>query len=323
MASIIAADTVLPSMSTGSYCNIISDVCLVVNYYLDLVKRIWYNILEKYFRKGFTMNKIAVIPKKTKYGIETLVQTIKNHGLQPLLPLDCADCGVDAVYTDNIGLKQADMIIVLGGDGSLLSAARDFFDDGIPLLGINHGNLGFLTELEKNDTEALDDILRGNFVTAKHTILSAKIGGKCFKALNDAAMHRGISARMLNISVYIGTKIINSFRADGVVVSTPTGSTAYSLSAGGPIVDPAVNVLIITPICPHNLYSRSIIVPADKEIILRVSNDDNESTALSLDGQITHHVKNGEDIHISGGGSVSLVRKSTSSFYDRLRKKMY
>ena len=269
------------------------------------------------------MQKIAVIPKKTKYGIGDVVRAIKSYGYELLLPLDYKDSGINATYCAHSGLRQADMIIVLGGDGSLLYVAREFYDANIPLLGINHGNLGFLTELEKNDNNALDEILSGNFTTSRHTTLSASIGRDTFTAINDATLHRGVSPRMLNISINISEQTIAAFRADGVIVSTPTGSTAYSLSAGGPIVDPTVNVLIITPICPHDLHSRSIIVPADKEIILKVLNDDNFKTALTFDGQIEYSVTNGEDIRITGGGHVSLVRKNASSFYDRLRSKMY
>jgi len=274
------------------------------------------------------IKKIAVIPNLVKdkdlSSTSKVVKLIESSGITAMLSDEYKDSGISAAFVPKDQLCTAQMIVVLGGDGTLLAAAREFFPYEIPILGINHGHLGFLTEIEKDEEKRLKEILLGNYSIAKHMTLSVKTGdGTIYNALNDATIHRSGVSRMLAFSVYVGDERVNSFLADGLIISTSTGSTAYSLSAGGPIVDPTLEVLIVTPICPHDLYSRSIILPAQKDIRIVVDNAQEREAMLTLDGQVGCKLRTGEDLIISGSRKIDLVRTIDSSFYRKLRKKLF
>lgn len=186
-------------------------------------------------------------------------------------------------YTSD--LSEIDMFIVLGGDGTLLSVAKSASELGIPVVGINLGKLGFLTEIETNEIkEGIDRLISGDFVIENRMMLEATLpDGKKTTSLNDFVITRGNSTlKILALDVYIDNEYVDDFRADGIIISTPTGSTAYSLSAGGPVVDPALDSLIITPICPHKMYSRTIIAPPEKIVkVVSVSEDGNDVVVAS------------------------------------------
>jgi NAD+ kinase len=150
-----------------------------------------------------------------------------------------------------------------------------------------------------------------------------RIGEKSFCALNDAVIHRGGFSRMLKFVLYIEDIAINDILSDGLIVSTPTGSTAYSFSAGGPIVDPSLDVLIVTPICPHDLNSRSLIIPASKTVRIVIKEAQENEAMLTIDGQMGHMVNSGDEIVVKGGGKVGLIRAEGSIFYEKLRRKLF
>ena len=275
-----------------------------------------------------SMKQIAVIPNEIKdkdlKSTRRVVKLIQESGITALLSDEYKQSGIDATFVSKEQLGMAQMIVVLGGDGTLLATAREYFQYDIPILGINHGHLGFLTEIEKDEEKRLKEILSGKYSIAKHMTLSVKTGdGTVYNALNDATIHRSGVSRMLAFSVYVGDERVNSFLADGLIISTSTGSTAYSLSAGGPIVDPTLEVLIVTPICPHDLYTRSIILPAQKDIRIFVDNADEREAMLTLDGQVGCKLRTGEALIISGSKKIDLVRTIDSSFYRKLRKKLF
>lgn len=273
------------------------------------------------------MRTIAVIPNKyidfNLSEIKQVVEMIKESGADALLDIEYQGSGIDARYVKHTQLTDADMLVVLGGDGTILTAAREYSEYDVPILGINHGHLGFLAEIEKSEAESFKNVLKGEYSVAKHMMLDVKVGDKSFNALNDAVFHRGGFSRMIEFSLYIDDKLVSSNLADGLIIATPTGSTAYSLSAGGPIVDPELEILIVTPICSHDLYSRSIILPVHKGVRIVIKDAVKYDAMLTLDGQIGYEIKSGEDIIVSGGKKIGLVRTNGSSFYDKLRKKIF
>lgn len=217
--------------------------------------------------------------------------------------------------------KDYNMVIVIGGDGTLLSASNPFINTEIPVLGINHGNVGYLTELEKNDIQGFYDILDGKYITDKRPVIKVTYQNNTYYSINEAAIHRGNSPKMLNTEVIIDDVVMNKYRADGVIVATSTGSTAYSLSAGGPIISPLVNAFVITPVCPHNLHIRSIVVPTDDKICIRLK--DTESAAVSVDGKLIAQLNGNNEVYIEKGGYLNTVRRSENSFYKKIKRKIF
>lgn len=214
--------------------------------------------------------------------------------------------------------KEYDFIISLGGDGTFLATSRKFYNNKI--VGVNLGNLGFLSEIDKDNIEiSLKKILDGNFTTEKRFLLAASIHNKEQNALNDIVINKGIEAKLLNLDVYFDDRFVDNYVCDGIIVSTPTGSTAYSLSAGGPIVDPKVNVLILTPICAHSLHQRPIIVSADTEIKI-VSRTG--KFLVSNDGQVP--IKDVDTILIKRSDkNVEIIKATENNFFDIVREKFH
>ena len=228
--------------------------------------------------------------------------------------------------------NDLECILVLGGDGTLLQAAMDTLYLDIPLIGINLGNLGFLAEVEQSHiNEALDRLIRGEWQQEERMMLSGtlrKAGEEAEKyhALNDIVLTREGSLRIVTYDIYVNGQFLNSFHADGVIVSTPTGSTGYNMSAGGPIVEPKAKLILITPICPHTLNTRSIILSPEDEIEVRIGvgkNGDVQKTEVNFDGNFRESLKTGDSITISQSGKVTrLIRLSRESFLEVLHKKI-
>ncbi len=226
-------------------------------------------------------------------------------------------------------LAQSDFVLVLGGDGTLLAAARDLDGKDTPLLGVNLGGLGFLSEVT---VEGLPGFLREVFEgkqriekreTLEATVLRAGKRLESHRALNEVAIGKGALSRLLKLEVAIGAEHLTHFVADGLIVATPTGSTAYSLSAGGPIMHPEVPAFVLTPICPHSLTSRPLVVPMDKELTVRVQTA-NENTMLTCDGQQGVALKAGDEIKIRRSGKpVHLMLSQDSSYFDVLKEKLH
>jgi len=224
--------------------------------------------------------------------------------------------------------SSSDVVIVLGGDGTLLNIARQSARYDVPLFGINLGHLGFLAEAEISDMYlSLDKIMEGDYNIEKRMMLEALVeddenNGKEFLALNDFSVTKGMTSRMITISTYINDSFFELYSADGVVISSPTGSTAYSLSAGGPIVSPELKVLIITPICPHTIHNRSIVV-SEKDEVKIVIGDENPEVMLSVDGQDSYRLNSGKVVRIRSSSFVTnLVKLKQRSFFDVLRRKI-
>ncbi len=222
---------------------------------------------------------------------------------------------------------ELDVVLSIGGDGTILSTARTFGDAGIPILGIHIGRLGFLTECTRHDyLQALDDIFAGDYSITERMLLKVVIkNGKkqtLSHALNDVVIEHGV-ARILKIHVHVSEEFLNTYESDGMIFATPTGSTAYSLSAGGPIITPDLDVITVTPICPHSLAARPIVIPPDKTISISFE-EDQAGMSLTVDGQIQVPVDYSSKITLTRAGHrVKMISfPQRNYFFQTLRKKL-
>jgi NAD+ kinase len=280
------------------------------------------------------MPKIAIISKPNKAELVTLlpelVQWMRTRGIEPLLdPVSgtYAD-GADVVPRHELPTRGPELAVVLGGDGTLLAAARALAKSGIPLLSVNLGALGFLTEVPLADLYTTLEGWCENCCTIDvRSMLHAEVRRgtvvrKEFEALNDVVLSKGAIARMGDFNVYLSGQLAASFRADGVIVSTPTGSTAYNLSANGPILAPSVDALVVTTVCPHLLTLRPMVVRGDAEVVISVEGVPDQ-TLLTMDGQEALDLEVGDQVHCRRSEySVKLVRMGATGFFDVLRSKL-
>ncbi len=280
------------------------------------------------------MPAIAIVskPNKPELGtiLDELVPWLRGRGLEPLLD------GTSGTYTsvapvvprEQMGEHAPALVIVLGGDGTLLAASRVFARLGTPILSVNLGSLGFLTEVRLADLYSTLEAWCVDCGTLEsRAMLHAELwrdGGKAgeYEALNDVVISKGTIARMGQFSVSVDGHLAAQYRADGVIVATPTGSTAYSLSANGPVLDPSVDAHIITPVCPHLLTMRPLVVRGDARLCLRVV-DGVEPTYLTVDGQESEPLQAGDELVCRRSEhKVQLLRVGSGSFYDVLRTKL-
>lgn len=224
--------------------------------------------------------------------------------------------------------KQCDCAIVIGGDGTLIQAARELLEYHIPLLGVNMGTLGYLTEVEVHHVEqAVSRLMEGEFSVEDRMMLCGVLpDGKKDLSLNDIVVTRLGSLRVIHFNIYVNEELLNSYQADGVIISTPTGSTAYNLSAGGPIVEPTAEMIVITPICSHALNTSSIVLSAGDRLIIEIGEGRNECTehaVVSFDGKDSMNVQTGDRIYVERAKyTTKLIKLSKVSFLETLREKM-
>ena len=224
-------------------------------------------------------------------------------------------------------IRHVDVMLSIGGDGTILSTARIVGKAKVPILGIHMGGLGFLAEVPIADTfKALEQVLDGNHYLEERMVLAVDLqhGSKLetYYAVNDLVVDRGSSPRLLHAKVEVSGRKLNDYVADGLIVATPTGSTAYSLAAGGPIVVPSLEVLTITPICPHSLSARPIVVPSTDKIVIRFK-ESQEGIALTLDGQVKFEIDNQAVVTTRRATwNINMVRLPSSDYYQVLRTKM-
>ncbi len=225
-------------------------------------------------------------------------------------------------------IPEADIVVAVGGDGTTLNVAKraSYYDK--PTIGINGGRLGFMSGLERNELDLLENLINGNYITEKRMMLKVDIYdgerlSSTHEALNDAVITRGEFARLIDINVLSGGRKVTSSRADGMIVSTPTGSTAYSMAAGGPVVSPEVSCFIVTPICPHSLVNRSIVFSSDKEVELFVSNDVGNKCFISIDGEGSINIDSNTRIVVTKSESYAkLIKIKPENFYEILNNKI-
>ncbi|MEK7315808.1 MAG: NAD(+)/NADH kinase [Candidatus Eisenbacteria bacterium] len=276
---------------------------------------------------------LGIVGNRGKEGVRALlpplVRWIRSQGLDVSLERTLVRGlkGVGAGVSLPTLLRRADALLVLGGDGTMLRAAREA-REGLPILGVNLGSLGFLTETAVESLyPALDRLFRGQFVVERRMMVETTVrserGTRAWNGvgLNDAVIHPRDRSRVIALDIRIGSTPLGTLVADGLIVATPTGSTAYSLSAGGPIVRPTIEALIATPISPHTLTFRPLLVGAS-EVVRIVLRHGHPRATLTLDGQVTHLLKPGDEIEIRRAKRhVSLITLRPGSFYEVLRRK--
>lgn len=262
--------------------------------------------------------------------VPELLAWLTARGVTPLFDAETASC----LSRSDIGkarqqiVQEADLILVLGGDGTMLAASREAAPRGIPILPINLGGLGFLTSFTLDQLyPALEDALAGRTGIEERVMFMAERmhNGNVLaqqRVLNDAVLHRGALGRMIEMELNIDAGFVCRYRADGLIVATPTGSTAYSMSAGGPIVHPAVESILITPICPHTLSDRPVVVPNTSRIELKLL-EASDSTYLTLDGQIGIPMQLGDGVRITRATErLKLLHPPTKTYFEILRNKL-
>lgn len=261
---------------------------------------------------------IAVIPNLNNNGVRELTDEI----LERLKAL-----GAEAKEA-NAPDGSEELVIAVGGDGTTLNIAKQASLFGVCTLGINAGRLGFMSGLERNELDLLEGLVKGDYTVEERMMLTARVcedgqPDREYHALNDAVITRGDWARLIDISVYCDGQSVTDTRADGLIVSTPTGSTAYTMAAGGPVVSPDNACFIITPICPHSLMNRSIIFPAEKQLEVVVGSDKNNHSYLSIDGNTSIPVNaNTRIIIYRSEYKAKLIKLKPDNFYEILNKKI-
>jgi NAD+ kinase len=236
-------------------------------------------------------------------------------------------CSVKEVSPEDLA-NNVDLILVLGGDGTMIATARMLGNKEVPVLGVNYGGLGYLAEFRIEELySALESILTGDYRLEQRVMLSVELvrGEEQLtknRVLNDVVINKSALARIIEIEAYMNQQFVNSFRADGLIVSTPTGSTAYNLSAGGPVIYPSMRAVVITPICPFTLSNRPIVVPDESVIELRLKTE-NEDVALTLDGQVGFPLKSEDRVIISKSQTTfNLVQPANRNYFEVLRDKL-
>lgn len=283
---------------------------------------------------AWSINRIGVIVGPQKPEAVAVVRDLnawcEQHSISLFTAKEIAgQTGCQTLPTNNNELAEPlDLLVVLGGDGTMLGASRLVGARQIPVLGVNFGWLGYLTEFTLAELfPALEDLLNGGLAVEQRMLLEVRVerGGQIIaqqRALNDAVINKAAPARMIELECFVNGHFVNSFRADGMIVATPTGSTAYSLSAGGPIVHPSMSAMLLTPICPHLLSNRPVVVPGDSHVELVFNRADGE-LMLTVDGQIGVELQLDDRVSLRRSETTfSLVRPSNRNYFEVLRTKL-
>ena len=290
------------------------------------------------------MNQFYIITNSEKdKNLETtrcIYEYLTSHGcsctVREYQKLERRESGAGKVqtgYTDADWIPQGtECILVLGGDGTLIQAARDTVERRIPLLGINLGNLGYLAAIEKSGIpDAMDRLMADAYILEPRMMLKGAVcreqeGAVHNLALNDIVVNRAGALRVIDYEIYVNGEFLNRYSADGIIVSTPTGSTGYSLSAGGPIVSPMASMIVVTPICPHTLTARSIVLSGEDRVAIRLGSGrrmDREEAFATFDGEVSVPIATGDYVEIQKSEKTAdIVKISKISFLEVLRNKI-
>lgn len=278
---------------------------------------------------------IGIFPNAKKESVGSvlgwMVQYFKENNVRVLLPADSAEkMGYPDLACDlEMMLNEITMGITLGGDGTLLSTARKIAVAGVPICGINMGQLGFLTEVELPDLRpALDKLIQGEYQIEERSMLDAMILRQhttlhTSSALNDVVISKSGVSRMMKLKLYVDNELTANYAADGLIIATATGSTGYSLSAGGPIINPKLKVFVLTPICPHTLHAKSLVISEEEEVkISMVSNQ--EDAVLTMDGQNVYHLLPDDVVLVKRAPfRARFIKFNGKSYYETLRSKLW
>jgi NAD+ kinase len=278
--------------------------------------------MRKIKRVGFVIKPHAPYVKK---ALEELIRYFSQKGIECLLEEVAAKkLGRAGTITRESIPHKVDLVVVLGGDGTLLSIAHLAAQKKVPVMGVNLGSLGFLTEVPRSEMFlSLDAYLDGdNKIVSHRQMLEVLTRGKTYHCLNDIVINKGALARMIQCAMWIDDKEISIPRSDGLIISTPTGSTAYSLSAGGPIIQPQIPAIIIAPICPHTLSFRPMVISLESRIKFKILTSE-ENAYLTLDGQRGNLIEENEILEIKNSACVlMLISSPKRNYFDLLQKKL-
>lgn len=280
------------------------------------------------------MKKVGIVIGKNKdinyIYTNQIAEKLLERGVEVIVAPAIKDSlNTDVTETDSV-YRDSDFIICVGGDGTFLKAARGAFPYKKPLLGVNKGTVGFLAEVETGEIDmAIDKIVAGQYHIQPRMVLDVEVirnGKSVYKniAINDAVVSRMALSRIIRLKVMMDGEFVDSYASDGVIVSTPTGSTGYSLSAGGPIVAPDMRLMLVSPICPHILYSRSFIIADTKTITISIAGSKEVDAILTLDGQEGFPIEPNDIVSVRASkDSVFFATVKQVSFYDVLRAKIH
>ncbi|MES0327997.1 MAG: NAD(+) kinase [Gammaproteobacteria bacterium] len=269
--------------------------------------------------------------EQVKDKLEHLLDYLKRKKCEVLLDesIEGLADSKDIIARDELG-KRCDLAITLGGDGTILNAARSLADKDVPMVGINIGRLGFLADISPDEIDTvLDDILSGEYIEEERFLLEAEVirNNKMLfsaDALNDVVVHVRDVARMIEFETRINDQFVNHQRADGLIISTPTGSTAYALSSGGPILQANLDAITLVPICPHTLSSRPIVVNSSSEVDILISETKQAIAQVTCDGQTSFDVENGDHVSIKRKQhTITLLHPQGHNNFDILRAKLH
>ena len=272
---------------------------------------------------------IAVVPNQVKTENDALVRTVAERLAQlgANVRVVCSESNLPTMAQLTNALDGCDMAVAIGGDGTIVHVAKAAAAVGCPVLGINGGHLGFLAGLEADELDALPALLSGEYTVDERALLEVTLhteqGDIIRYAMNEAVISRGGLSRLVDVVVHADGDEVLSCRGDGVIIATPTGSTAYSLSAGGPVVDPSVDCVLLTPVCPHSLDSRPRIWPATVTLTAEATAADGEPAYVTVDGEESIPLPSNATLMIRRAEqSVRLLQLRHDSFYERLRRKL-
>ncbi len=290
------------------------------------------------------MHRVGIIANPARpvvsHLIPELVRLLSSRSGKPSLAAGLAAMVSDEtarracviVDSDELAVKDVDWVIAIGGDGTLLKTARLVGASGTPILGVNSGKLGFMMQTTPGELdEAIEQVFDGQYSLDKRLVLQGRIGNGTpgdaaaagvFSALNDIVIDKGSICRVIELGIYVNDEYVNDVMADGLIVSTPTGSTAYSLAAGGPILAPGMEAIVVSPICPHTLSNRAMVLAARDRVRIEVTAD-HPDLLLTVDGQENVVIQPGSTVELyRADHTIHLIRFSDRSFYDVLRTKL-
>ena len=258
-------------------------------------------------------------------ALHSLISSLKNHTSQVFIE-DDADYQNDSVtkLSNKEFVSKVDLIIVFGGDGTLLNSARKYLKNNIPILGINMGNVGFLTDVKTEDFESIiQDILNGKFEIEERNLVSASFLNETVYGLNEIVIHSGAYTQLMRYRLSVNDKVVYEQRSDGLIIATPTGSTAYALSAGGPIIHPSLDVWTILPMLPQSISSRPFVISSKEKVVIKLLKGPLEDAKICADGHDDIAVPYEEDIAITKmNNTLRLVHPVDNDFFEACREKL-
>lgn len=279
--------------------------------------------------------KIALIPNLSKHNAQLhtleVIDKLHKFGAEVFMRSNLKGCFPNskiAFYDDfDKMMADCDVVIAVGGDGTIIHCSRHAAAAGKPILGINVGRLGFVAELETNELDRLKDLVEGHYSIENRMLLEIRLENngrrETYCALNDAVIARGALSRILDFTVHFNRKNVCNYRADGLIISTPTGSTAYSLSAGGPVIDPSLRCTLLTPICPHSLLTRPVVFGPDAELSVTATSNYNSEIFLTIDGDTFIQIADNQRIDFCRSERVaSIIKLKDNNFYEVVNQKL-